>query len=80
MGLGLSNSNYNIINNNTIIANGSGEEVNIPFNNTKFYNAGIAVEGNSNNNLINSNNVISNKGFAVDLDGFAFNNTVLIII
>lgn len=76
LGLGLSNSNYNIINNNTIIANGSGEEVNIPFNNTKFYNAGIAVEGNSNNNLINSNNVISNKGFAVDLDGFAFNNTV----
>lgn len=76
LGLGLSNSNYNIINNNNIIANGTGEDVNIPFNKTKYYNAGIILQGTSNNNLISSNNVISNKGYAVDFDTFSFDNTV----
>ena len=67
-GMVFSGSN-NILTNNVILANGSGEEVSFADHDSLGSgNAGIFLSGNATNNLIKSNNITSQSGFAVVVD------------
>ena len=76
-GFAISNAVNNQIIKNTILANGTGE--NIGFNNHDIIpegNAGIYLHANSTNNEITDNKITSKTGYAILLDETAINNNI----
>ena len=71
------NSDNNIISNNKMVANSTGENLTFKeLDSINGENSGMFLCGNSTGNLIKCNNITSTHGYAINIDSLASGNTV----